>query len=469
MKGQNQKSFYEIDTSETSIRVLVFTIAYIAFFLVSDLHILDSIVTRSPMWQESLGDWVFTFVAEFSVFLIIPICYLLATWNVERRLNYCNSLKEAGYIKRLSSQLSFKLGLKNPPKVLFSDSDEPMAFVFGRRKKTAKLVVSKGLTETLNWEELKSVLSHELSHIKNGDVALMTWSTTFLQALKYWSLVLALSFVECLGENFLRGRITYRYISLMLEGLCLAFVIFFLIPMFVITSISRNREYLADARSLTVVEEKSVRSSLKKVYKTIVLKKLKRRLMSSSFCLMNYVPLIEKRSFFRGVFSSHPSLKERLKAIKEKRHFLSPRKISSLDLNVLYGGIMAFALTYSTLFIITIKSLQSFHSLVMFISLFILPVLVIMYVNSHGWLTFFPSNIAGTISGNLSSVSKKEKLSICTNILVKNLLSILIFYLILFCVFYFTGGVFWSMQQFTTMLITTTIIMLIISALLMMF
>jgi len=72
-------------------------------------------------------------------------------------------------IERLSQQADLP-----KPKVAVVDSTVPNAFATGRNQKNAAVCVTTGIMDTLDQEELDGVLAHELAHVKNRDMMVMT-------------------------------------------------------------------------------------------------------------------------------------------------------------------------------------------------------------------------------------------------------------------------------------------------------
>jgi heat shock protein HtpX len=70
------------------------------------------------------------------------------------------------------------------PTVAVADSRQPNAFATGRSQSSATVCVTRGIMDTLNPEELEGVLAHELAHVKNRDVMVMTIAT-FLSTLAF--------------------------------------------------------------------------------------------------------------------------------------------------------------------------------------------------------------------------------------------------------------------------------------------
>src|SRR6056297_3439306 len=83
-------------------------------------------------------------------------------------------------ISRLSQQADLP-----KPKVAVADSRVPNAFATGRSQKNSAVCVTTGLLRTLDREELEGVLAHELAHVKNRDVAVMTVAS-FLSTIAFF-------------------------------------------------------------------------------------------------------------------------------------------------------------------------------------------------------------------------------------------------------------------------------------------
>src|SRR3989344_5750258 len=67
-----------------------------------------------------------------------------------------------------------KAGLKKKPRLYLVNDGTPNAFAFGWGKNHAHIAVHTGLIEMLNKDEIKSVLAHEIGHVKHNDIVLIT-------------------------------------------------------------------------------------------------------------------------------------------------------------------------------------------------------------------------------------------------------------------------------------------------------
>lgn len=89
-----------------------------------------------------------------------------------------------------------------PNKFLLS-IDAPNAFVFGSLVGKKNLVLTKGLLETLNETELEAAIHHELSHVRNKDVAFLTWTVFSMNCLIVWfGLSLVINLVLALLQGY---------------------------------------------------------------------------------------------------------------------------------------------------------------------------------------------------------------------------------------------------------------------------
>ncbi len=130
------------------------------------------------------------------------------------------------------------------PRLYLIDNDSPNAFATGRNPKNAAVAVTKGLLKLLDESEIKGVIGHELSHIKNRDILIGTIAATLAGALSYlammarWSLFLG-GFGGSSEDN--RGGNIFGLLGLIIFTTLAAFA-----AMLIQLAISRTREYLAD-------------------------------------------------------------------------------------------------------------------------------------------------------------------------------------------------------------------------------
>jgi heat shock protein HtpX len=122
------------------------------------------------------------------------------------------------------------------PRVAISDLPAPNAFAMGRSPKHATVCVTTGLLHVLERAELEAVLAHEIGHIRNRDVALMTMASFFA------SLAALVAQVAAFGGLGARDRDSGPGIAVIL----LVSIAVYVISYFLMLALSRYREYAAD-------------------------------------------------------------------------------------------------------------------------------------------------------------------------------------------------------------------------------
>jgi len=201
----------------------------------------------------------FLHVGDFSFYLILSIAmmfiqYMLGPKIVEwsMRVKY---IKRAENPRLFQMVESLSVAANIPmPRIGIAQIDIPNAFAFGRSIKDGRVCVTNGIINLLNEEELKAVLGHELSHLKNRDVLMIT----LLSVVPIIMYRIAWHFL------FFGRRRDERGSNTMLIGLA-AFLFYFLTNLLVLYA-SRIREYFADRGSVLLGNQpKALASSLYKL------------------------------------------------------------------------------------------------------------------------------------------------------------------------------------------------------------
>ncbi|MGC8662744.1 MAG: zinc metalloprotease HtpX [Candidatus Micrarchaeia archaeon] len=179
---------------------------------------------------SSLG--IFAFVIIFFIFqwYLSPNIISFSTKLTYLKKNEMPELQDM--VRKLATNAKLPM-----PRVAISPSMEPNAFTFGRSRRSATLVLNKGILKMLNDEELESVIGHELGHIKHNDFFVMTIA----------SFIPMLAFI--LAQNMFFGNMRSRNNGsyAILVGL-FGFIAYFISEMLIL-GLSRSREYFADMHS----------------------------------------------------------------------------------------------------------------------------------------------------------------------------------------------------------------------------
>ncbi len=200
------------------------------------------------------------------------------------------------------------------PKIYIIEDSAPNAFATGRDPKHAVVCVTSGLLEKLNKTELQGVIAHELSHIGNYDIRLMT------------IVVVLVGLVALLSDWFLRFTfLGGRRNSENNQGGAVIFIIAIILAiltpisaMLIQLAISRKREYLADASGALLTRyPEGLASALEKISQDkepleVANKATAHLYISNPFKENNE----EDGNWLNNLFNTHPLLNERIKKLR---------------------------------------------------------------------------------------------------------------------------------------------------------
>ncbi|HET7490892.1 MAG TPA: M48 family metallopeptidase [Bradyrhizobium sp.] len=195
------------------------------------------------------------------------------------------------------------------PKLKVIESDALNAFATGMNAKQYSITVTIGLLDRLNDAEIESVLGHELTHIRNGDVRMMVIAVIIVGVISFFTeLVFRLWFYN--GLSFRASRSEERRggagvaIVVAIGLLVVAYLLSFLIRL----ALSRSREFLADAGSVELTKNPDAMiSALRKIEGRGELPGATSAIME--MCIDN------PREGFGELFDTHPSVENRIKAL----------------------------------------------------------------------------------------------------------------------------------------------------------
>src|SRR5258708_35866846 len=91
---------------------------------------------------------------------------------------------EAPQLYRVVRELAAQARIPVPP-IYIIQNDSPNAFATGRNPQHAAVAVTEGILRIMTEDELRGVLAHELSHVKNRDTVIMTMAATIAGAITY--------------------------------------------------------------------------------------------------------------------------------------------------------------------------------------------------------------------------------------------------------------------------------------------
>ena len=201
------------------------------------------------------------------------------------------------------------------PKVYVIEDGSPNAFATGRDPDHAAIAVTRGLLQKLDKLELEAVVAHELSHIGNYDIRVMTIVVVLvgLSALMA-DFALRLTFYGAGRRSSNRGRGSGGAVVIIYAIALLAVILTPIAAQFIRFAVSRQREFLADASgALLCRNPDALARALEKI--SADPDPLEVANKATAHLYINN-PLREHKSFLNSMFATHPPMKERVQLLR---------------------------------------------------------------------------------------------------------------------------------------------------------
>jgi len=188
----------------------------------------------------------------------------------------------------------------------------PNAFAMGRSQKSATVCATRGILQLLSPAELEGVLAHELTHVINRDVMVMTLASFFAMVA---SLIVQFGFLFGGGFGGGYGRSNREAEEAMFAAIAVAAVVY-AVSFVLLRALSRYREFAADRGSAVLTGRPSaLASALLKVSGTIERVPSRDLRSVEGMSAFFIVPARAKNSLM-NLFADHPPLEQRLAALE---------------------------------------------------------------------------------------------------------------------------------------------------------
>ncbi|MBX0303872.1 zinc metalloprotease HtpX [Haloarcula salinisoli] len=192
------------------------------------------------------------------------------------------------------------------PKIAVADSRTPNAFATGRSQDSAAVAVTTGIMNLLDDEELEGVLAHELAHIKNRDVMVMTIAS-FLSTIAF--LVVRWGWLFSGGRSRGGQQQAPVFVAILLS------LVVWVVSFLLIRALSRYREFAADRGGASITGRPAALATALMKIDSGMEKVPQEDLRGQSE--MNAFFIIPIRSGFVGrLFSTHPSTEKRIERLR---------------------------------------------------------------------------------------------------------------------------------------------------------
>lgn len=272
------------------------------------------------------GSIVFGLIAVFS--LIITYAFhdrliMLGTNYHEISADTAQTTQEK-QLYNIIEELKLASGMRYMPKIFIIQADYMNAFASGYSEKSALVAITTGLLEKLDREEIQAVMAHELSHIRHHDIKLTLMATVLTNIM-----LIALDFLFysiLFGGNNHKNQNNEKNDNRLLMVVIILRYILPLLTVILLFYLSRSREYMADAGAVELTRNnKPLATALIKISKDHINNK---KDYANAYNLTSHENIRQRAYFFdptevgikfkdsvATMFSTHPSITQRLKAL----------------------------------------------------------------------------------------------------------------------------------------------------------
>jgi len=214
-------------------------------------------------------------------------------------------------------EMKIASGLPKMPRIYVIDTPAMNAFATGRNPENSAVAVTTGLLEKLNRDELQGVIAHEISHIDNRDILFMTFAGILLGAIVIIAEVYVRSLFFTRGSS--RRSSSSRSGGGQAQAIIMVVAVIFailapLLAQLLYLSISRKREYLADASAARLTRyPEGLASALEKISGSTVEMPKANKVTAPMYITP---PLRKAGKKLQALTSTHPPVEERIRILR---------------------------------------------------------------------------------------------------------------------------------------------------------
>ncbi len=246
---------------------------------------------------------VFGFAGSF---ISLAVSKIVAKWSMGLTVLQGHENPAARWLVGEVSALAAQAGIKTPEVCIYTDAS-PNAFATGPSRNNSLVAVSTSLMNSMNEEQVRAVLAHEVGHIKNGDMVTMTLLQGVLNTFVIFAARVAAYFVQSFFSNSddeapQAGGLVYMLISFSLE------IVFGLFASLIVAKFSRYREFKADKMSASLTNPQSMISALRALGTP-------QHELSGGLNAFAISGKTEKSSWL-SLFATHPPIPDRIAALQ---------------------------------------------------------------------------------------------------------------------------------------------------------
>ncbi len=262
------------------------------------------------------------------VFLVVGVWFTISYFSNVAMIQRATgarplSRKENPRVYNIVENLCMSCGMETP-QINVVDDPQLNAFASGISQKSYTVTLTTGIIDRLDDEELKGVVGHELTHIRNKDTRLLVVSIIFVGIISMIMTMVVRMMYQTMwmgtgnrrSNNDEKGNGLSIIVILLIGLVCCAIAYFFtLITRF---AISRKREYMADAGGAELCgNPMALASALRKLSQDPGLDNVKREDVSQLFIVRPDAMVTGLMSFMNSLFSTHPDTEKRIAILEQ--------------------------------------------------------------------------------------------------------------------------------------------------------
>ncbi len=190
------------------------------------------------------------------------------------------------------------------PKIAVADTDVPNAFAMGRSQKSATVCATTGIMRRLSPAELEGVMAHELSHVKNRDVMIMTIVSFFASVAS-----MIMQFAFFFGGDDEDGAPVILILAVSFAVYAISF--------FLMLALSRYREFVADRGAALITGRPSALSSALMKISGAMESIPQRDLRSAEELNAFFIIPASAKGSLKSLFATHPPMEKRIERLNE--------------------------------------------------------------------------------------------------------------------------------------------------------
>ena len=269
-----------------------------------------------------MGSWYIGVIIMLVFTVIMCFCSYYWSKDIALRSSGARIITEAenprlfGIVREVAGRAGLPM-----PEVGISREITPNAFATGRNPRNAAIVCTQGLLERLPDDEIRGVIAHEMSHIKNRDILVMSITAAIVSMVSY---IARIMWWMMIFSSFDR-RDAKTSLALLAVGLA-AQILVPIAAIMVQLGISRNREYLADETgALMINDPRALARALGRLEGINVRMQSDPRVAERrdrhnpandyDYAHMWIANPLKRGSFINSLFSTHPPMEKRIERL----------------------------------------------------------------------------------------------------------------------------------------------------------